>query len=136
MDENLYQGCHTFLQVWSSNANGNDSPSITFLLFATKFPAKRNAMIFNYDVRMSVSISMSTTTLTMTQLQYLIIYSSLLRNELFISTNAKFHCTISYLPSPKAVSNQGEFHSRVPPSEPLTTKGVSFPQIPLIATCS
>jgi hypothetical protein len=102
MDENLYQGCHTFLQVWSSNANGNDSPSITFLLFATKFPAKHNAMIFNYDVRMmSVSINMSTTTLTMTQLQYLIIYSSLLRNELFISTNAKFHCTISYLPSPK-----------------------------------
>ena len=91
-----------FFQVWSSNANANDSPSIIVLLFATKFPSKHNAMIFNYDVRMmSVSISMSTTTLTMTQSQYLIIYSSLLRNELFISMKTKFHCTISYLPSPK-----------------------------------
>merc|ERR1711964_218953 len=25
--------------------------------------------------------------------------------------------------NPESVSNQGEFHSRVPPSEPLTTKG-------------
>jgi len=26
----------------------------------------------------------------------------------------------------ESLSNQGEFHSRVPPSEPLTTKGVSY----------
>jgi len=32
--------------------------------------------------------------------------------------------------NPESVSNQGEFHSRVPPSEPLTTKGVSPFSIP------
>lgn len=34
--------------------------------------------------------------------------------------------------NPASVSNQGEFHSRVPPSEPLTTKGVSPIPFPLL----